>query len=90
VPTAPLKETKALGSRLADLVCTVEGERQLSHVGGAGETYRLDLKAEFVPARPCTRDVIFGGAVTTPDDRTANLVAQRTSLGLRTINNVSK
>jgi len=82
VPTAPLKETKALGSRLADLVCTDEGERQLSHVGGAREPYRLDLKAELVPAGPRARDVIFGGAVAASDDRAANLAAQRASLGL--------
>ncbi len=82
MPTAPLKETKALGSRLADLVCTDEGERQLSHVGGAREPYRLDLKAELVPAGPRARDVIFGGAVAASDDRAANLAAQRASLGL--------
>ena len=51
VPTAPLNETEALGSRLADLVCTDEGYHKSGRDNG--EQYRLYLKAELVPARPC-------------------------------------
>ena len=56
---------------------------QLSHVVGAREPYRLDLKAELVPAGPSARDVIFGGAVAASNNCATNLVAQRASLRLR-------
>jgi hypothetical protein len=42
--------------------------------------YRLDLKAEFVPAGPCAGYVVLRRTVAAPDDRTVNLVAQGTSL----------